>query len=94
MKTAGLILALFFILGISPVLAIGRDDVDEPFLYANPEVEARHAHEMAASDVIYEQQDIKALYYQNQQIIELLRQIHDEVQSLNKRQAKEEQPKA
>ena len=51
---------------------------------------ARRAHEMAASDVIYEQQDMKALYFQNQRIIELLEEIKDEIHAVNARAAKEE----
>ncbi len=38
---------------------------------------ARKAHELASSDVIYQQQDFKALYYQNLQMIQLLKEIRD-----------------
>ena len=33
------------------------------------------AHELSASDMIYQQEDFKAIYYQNQKIIELLKQF-------------------
>ncbi len=38
---------------------------------------AREIHDLATSDVIYVQDELKALYYQNLQIIELLKQIRD-----------------
>ena len=41
------------------------------------EEKARHVHEMATSDVIYTQEETKALYYQNLQIIDLLKEIRD-----------------
>ena len=61
---------------------------EEDFI-SDPEEKARHAHEMSASDVIYQQEDFKALYYQNQKIIELLKEMRDELHNLNMRQAKE-----
>ena len=63
---------------------------EEDFI-SDPEEKARHAHEMSASDVIYQQEDFKALYYQNQKIIELLKEMRDELHNLNMRQAKESQ---
>ena len=54
------------------------------------EEKARGAHELAMSDVIYEQENFKALYYQNEQIIRLLKEIRDEMHSLNMRAAKDE----
>ena len=36
---------------------------------------AKEIHELASSDVIYVQDELKALYYQNLQIIELLKEI-------------------
>ena len=38
---------------------------------------AKEIHELASSDVIYVQDELKALYYQNLQIIELLKQIRE-----------------
>ncbi|OGW83371.1 MAG: hypothetical protein A3C47_03300 [Omnitrophica bacterium RIFCSPHIGHO2_02_FULL_51_18] len=38
---------------------------------------AQEIHELATSDVIYVQDELKALYYQNLQIIDLLKQIRD-----------------
>ena len=38
---------------------------------------ARRAHELAGSDMIYQQEDFKALYYQNVQMIQLLKEIRD-----------------
>ena len=59
--------------------------------YLNSEEKARRSHELAVSDVIYEQENFKALYYQNQRIIELLQEIRDEMHSLNVRAAKDSQ---
>ena len=50
---------------------------DEDVYLDDPIESARKAHELAASDVIYQQQDLKALYYQNLQIVQLLEQIRD-----------------
>lgn len=44
------------------------------------EKKAREIHNIATSDVIYTQEETKALYYQNVQIIDLLRQIRDLLQ--------------
>ena len=41
------------------------------------EEQARQVHQMATSDVIYTQEETKALYYQNLQIIGLLKEIRD-----------------
>ena len=49
------------------------DDIDE---YDAAE-KARKAHEIASSDVIYQQEEWKALYYQNMQIIRILKEIRD-----------------
>ena len=58
--------------------------------YSDPEEKARNAHELALSDVIYEQENFKALYYQNLQIIQLLKEIRDEMHMINTRSAKDE----
>ena len=51
----------------------------------NAESKAQEAHDLAGSDVIYQQADLKALYYQNIQMIELLKEIRDEVKAANLR---------
>ena len=40
-------------------------------------------------DVVYAQEDFKALYYQNIEIIALLKEIRDEIHAVNIREAKE-----
>jgi hypothetical protein len=55
------------------------------------EEKARRAHEMAASDMMYEQENVRALYYQNQQIIGLLKEIREEMHSINVRAGKDAQ---
>ena len=49
------------------------DDMDE----SGPEAKARQAHQLASSDMMYQNEEWKAIYYQNQEIIQLLRQIRD-----------------
>ena len=58
----------------------------------DPEEQARKSHELAMSDVIYEQENFKALYYQNQAILQVLKEIRDEIQRINARAAKSGQP--
>ena len=60
------------------------EDIDDP------EAQARQAHELANTDMIYEPQRTKALYYQNIEIIRLLKDIREELHTLNVRAAKEQ----
>ena len=46
---------------------------------------ARQAHEKASSDMIYQSAEWTALYYQNQQIIQLLKEIRDSLNILKAR---------
>ena len=57
--------------------------------YEEAEERARKAHEMAASDMIYVQEDTRALYYQNLQMIALLKDIRDQVDRLNQQSEKD-----
>jgi hypothetical protein len=78
--------AALLLIFLMPSAVFAQDD------YLSLEEKARRSHELAMSDVIYEQENFKALYYQNQQIIELLREIRDEMHSLNVREAKDTKP--
>ena len=49
------------------------------------EQKARQAHEKAASDIIYQNDEWKALYYQNQQIIQLLKDIRESLDFIKSR---------
>ena len=49
------------------------------------EFKARQAHEKATSDIIYQNEEWKAMYYQNAQMIELLKDIRDSLQILKER---------
>ena len=49
------------------------------------EAKARQAHEKASSDMIYQSAEWTALYYQNQQIIQLLKEIRDSLNILKAR---------
>ena len=54
----------------APLLAIPDDSL-------SAEDKAKEVHRLASSDMIYGQEELKALYYQNTQIIDLLREIRD-----------------
>lgn len=72
------IIFLFCVIGWTGTARPGWGASDDP---AQAEDKARELHKLAASDVIYSQEEIKALYYQNIQIIDLLTQIRDLLQS-------------
>ncbi len=59
--------------------------------FEDAESKAAEAHKLAASDVIYQEQDWKALYYQNAQMISLLKDIKRELETLNANSAKTDQ---
>ena len=58
--------------------------------FEDAEEKAAEAHKLAASDVIYQEQDWKALYYQNLQIIDLLKDIKQEMEKFNDRASKDD----
>ena len=73
-----LVLTIFSV--ASAFAEISIDDAEE---------KARKAHQLSESDVIYQQEDYKALYYQNIQIIQLLKDIREELTRLNRQTAKD-----
>jgi hypothetical protein len=79
------VLAAAFLLAATSFCMAQDDDYR-----VDPEEKARRAHELAGSDVLYEQENFKALYYQNQRIIELLEELRDEMHSINVRAAQDE----
>ncbi len=81
--------ALFFVIGLlSIVYSLQSPMVFAEMSFEDAESKAVEAHSLAASDVIYQQQDWKALYYQNVQMISLLKDIKGELEMLNARAAK------
>ncbi len=66
-------------------------------IYAQTEVaedaqaKAEEIHRIAISDVIYTDEEVKALYYQNIQIIELLKEIRSLLQQQLEEQQLEQQ---
>ena len=74
------------VLFVSPALAMD-DEISE----YGAEQKARAAHELAATDMIYQQEEWKALYYQNIQIIALLKEIRELMQNQDERAAKADQ---
>ena len=82
LKAAG----LAFFLTAMAIQAHAEDEMSS----SGPEDRARKAHELSMSDVMYQQEDFRALYYQNLQIIDLLKEVRDEMHSINMRSAKED----
>ena len=77
---------LFFIL-VTGVAASAMDEGDNP---DEPDMEskARQAHKLAASDMMYQNEEWKALYYQNQTIIQILKQIRDSMEVIKSQGSK------
>ncbi len=67
-KIAVLLVILF---AVSTIAVFGQENAQE---------KAKEIHDIAASDIIYTEQELKALYYQNIQIIDLLQEIRDLLQ--------------
>ncbi len=63
----------------------GRAEED----YTSSEDKAQRAHARSMSDVMYQQEDFRALYYQNETMIQLLKEIRDEMHAMNVRGANE-----
>ena len=59
--------------------------------FEEAEQRAQKAHDVASSDMIYQQEEWKALYYQNIQIIQLLQEIRDSLRIQNERAARADQ---
>ncbi len=73
------ILALLSFLMLIPGAALAADETGDG---SAAEQRAREAHQLASSDIIYQNEEWKALYYQNQQIIQLLKQIRDSLEAI------------
>ena len=82
-------LGIFFIVFSLGFFSLTGIVFGEDFSSETAEQKAQEAHDLAASDMIYQQADFKALYYQNIQMIDLLKEIRDEVKSANMRAAKD-----
>ena len=66
-KKISLIFSGFILLGLSHSIVFAEEETAAE--------KAKQTHELASSDVIYSQEETKALYYQNLEIIDLLKQI-------------------
>ena len=53
------------------------------------EEKAEQSHKLAMTDMIYEPENLKALYYQNEAIIQILKEIREEMHAVNVRDAKD-----
>lgn len=62
--------------------AFALDDDTDP---GSTEELARQSHEKASSDFIYQNEEWKALYYQNQKIIQILKEIRDSLDVIKMR---------
>ena len=69
------VLAVFLVygIGLKPNLIYAEDEATP----VDAEDTANEIHKVASSDMIYAQEESKALYYQNLKIIELLKEIRD-----------------
>lgn len=68
---------LFIAVGILLVNILTSEIVFAQDAIENPEEKAEEIHKIASSDMIYTDEELKALYYQNVQIIGLLKEIRD-----------------
>jgi len=64
------------------ILAAPARAMDEEMGSFEAAQKAREAHKVAASDMIYQQEEWKALYYQNIQVIQLLKEIRDTLDAI------------
>ena len=78
-------LAVFFL--FTALFSALPVSAEQEFLSA--EEKAERSHQLAESDVMYQQEDYKALYYQNVAIIQLLKEIREEMHAINVRDAKD-----
>lgn len=69
-------------------LCLSQSSFSQELDELSAEQKAREAHELASSDMIYQQEEWKALYYQNIQIINLLKEIRELMRSQNEQAAK------
>ena len=76
-----LFLVFFGVFSSASAWAAGDEEIDD----FGTEMKARQAHERASSDMIYQNEEWKALYYQNQQIIQLLKDISDSLNFMKTR---------
>ena len=81
MKKVSIFLIIFALSVGSFGVAFSEDETTE----SDTESRARQAHDKASSDVIYQQEDTKALYYQNLQIIQLLKEMRDSLEIIKTR---------
>ena len=74
MKSIDFVFVLFVFSLMSQVFGLQTSYAEDS---SSAEDKAKELHRLASSDVIYQDQEIKALYYQNLQMIDLLKQIRD-----------------
>ncbi len=77
-------LAIILFLATSAIRASAEEDS------ISSEEKAHRSHNLSMSDVMYQQEDFRALYYQNEVMIQLLKEIRDEMRAANVRDAKED----
>ena len=76
---------IILLFAMTLMASVGHAEED----FSSPEEKAERAHQRSISDVIYQQEDFKALYYQNEAIIQLLKEIRDEMRAVKLLAAKE-----
>lgn len=85
-RTAAIFLFVFMTTSGSVAMAFKREEAAPEA--SGPEAKADEIHRIAASDMIYAQEEVKALYYQNVRIIELLGEIRDLLKAQSETSAK------
>ena len=76
---------LIFAFGFLTVFLTSAFAMEDDAEGSAAEDKARRAHEKASSDMIYQNEEWKALYYQNVRIIQLLKEIRDSIESMRSR---------
>ncbi len=82
------IINVFLVIALINILACWQGHSESSYDEAGRK--AKEIHDIAATDVIYTDQELKALYYQNVQIIRILEEIKEllrrQVRSVEERQ--------
>ena len=75
------LLSVFIVLAFTTASA-SDESMDNGLEFEN---KAHEAHQRASSDMMYQNEEWKALYYQNESIIGLLKQIRDSLEAIRLR---------
>ena len=72
---------IFLSLGVILMMGVSTQTwADENVDQTHASEKAQEAHDLSASNNIYAQEDFRALYYQNIEVIQLLKEIRDSLE--------------